>query len=505
MSPAPSANPWLPFRRPLAAPRLRLVAFPFAGGGASVFRLWPELLPADIELCAVQLPGRETRFKELGFVRMTELARSAADALQPLTDRPIVLFGHSMGALAAFELAREWRRRGVPAPQRLIVSGHAAPHRPARGRALHALSDDAFRSELRRLNGTPEGVLENEELFQAFLPTLRADFAVCETYTCADEAPLDLPIVAVAGIGDPRANFDDLDAWRIHTRSGFSLRLHPGDHFYLQSHREELLAYLNDLLSDDGNARPDHAAAWPAASAPAQLTPGDVHVWFVNLDDHVAQLSGLCELLTPDERTRADRFQFRSDRERFIVGRGVLRTLLGQYLRRRPAEVRLWYNPQGKPGVERSSGDSDIQFNLAHSGPLALLAVCCGRAVGIDIERHRPDVECAELAERYFSPDEAAALGALPETRRRAAFFAGWTRKEAYLKAQGLGMSIALDRFSVSLPPDDPPRLLSTEHDPSQVGRWELHAFEPAPEASAALAIEGREARLRFLRWIGPE
>src|SRR5262249_6785221 len=149
--------------------------------------------------------------------RMADLVRAAADALRALTDRPVVLFGHSMGALIAYELAREWRRRGIPGPQRLIVSGHAAPHRPARGRVLHALPDDEFRSELRRLNGTPEGVLENEELLQAFLPTLRADFALCETYTCTNEPPLDVPIVAVGGIGDPRANFDDLDAWRIHT------------------------------------------------------------------------------------------------------------------------------------------------------------------------------------------------------------------------------------------------------------------------------------------------
>src|SRR5438874_5336119 len=154
MSPAP-LSVWLPFRRPLVQPRLRLFALPFAGGGASIYRLWPDQLPADVELCAVQLPGRETRYKEPAFVRMADAVSTLVSELEPAFDRPFALFGYSMGALMSFELARALRRGGKRQPENLIVAGLAAPQLPARDRDLHALPDAEFRSELRRLHGTP--------------------------------------------------------------------------------------------------------------------------------------------------------------------------------------------------------------------------------------------------------------------------------------------------------------------------------------------------------------
>ena len=449
---------------------------------------------------AVQLPGRETRFRELAFVRLEELVREAATALAPLLDRPVALFGYSMGALAAFELAREWRRRGLPAPALLCAAAHAAPHRPPRGRALHALPDAEFRAELRRLEGTPTEILDNDELLQAFLPTLRADFAVCENYVCRDEPPLDVPIAVCGGWHDARAGFDDLNAWRIHTDREFSIRLFPGGHFFLNSQRGELLSFLNEQLT----AAHRENDPWTPAESPPSLGD-DVHVWLIDLDDKVGDFCRLERSLSDEELRRAERLQFPNDRRRFIVGRGTLRAILGRYLGCEPAAIPLWYNPQGKPSLPPSLPDSGVQFNLAHSDRLALLAVTRGRAVGVDIERMKAEVEYLELADRYFSPAESAALRSRPAAMQRVAFFAGWTRKEAYLKAHGVGLALPMDQFSVSLPPDDPPRLVSTEHDPSQRDRWELLDLAPAEGFAAAVAIEGRGPRVQRLRWVTNE
>jgi surfactin synthase thioesterase subunit/phosphopantetheinyl transferase len=494
MFPSPSLESWLPFRRALAAPRLRLFALPYAGGGASLFRRWPDGLPADVEVCAIQLPGRETRFKEPPYVRMRDLVAVLADAIAPELDRPYVLFGHSMGALVAWELTREIRLRKFRPPETLIVAGHAAPHRPARGPALHALPDSEFRSELERLNGTPDAVLNNEELLEAFLPTLRADFAVCETYNFAAEGPLDVPIIACGGIHDARASFDDVDAWRVQTRAPFTLRMFAGDHFFIQSHRDEMLGFLSERL-----ATIPSRGTWPATTAIPPLDEQEIHVWQVDLDDNVEKLCRLDRLLADDERARAERFHFAVDRWRFIVGRIALRYLLGAYLRREPETVRLCYNLQGKPGLIETQADIDLRFNVAHSAGMALIALARGRTVGIDLERIRPDVECVELARRYFSRREVAALESLPAPERIRTFFAGWTRKEAYLKAHGVGLSLPLDQFSVSF--DDPPRLLTAEHDPNQMGRWEFHPLTLGSDWAGALVAEGSKLRVRCAKW----
>jgi medium-chain acyl-[acyl-carrier-protein] hydrolase len=487
MSPSPSANVWLPFRRPLAAPRLRLFALPFAGGGASLFRLWPDELTSDVELCAIQLPGRETRFREPGFVRMRELIPHLAHAIEPLLDRPFAVFGHSMGALIALELVRELRRRGNRMPDALMVAGHAAPQLPRRGPALHALSDAEFRAELRRLGGTPAAVLENDELLEVFLPTLRADFALSETYECADEPALDVPVVVFGGTNDPRATREELDAWQSHTSGLFHVEMFDGDHFFITSHRIELLAAVTTVISKT------------ARNVNASPGSNEVAVWQIDLDENLEKMSGLERLLSEEERQRADRFHFNLDRQRYVIGRAALRRLLGSLLRCGPEEVQFRYNSQGKPELVRREGKADWRFNVAHSGGLAVIAISLGREVGVDVEGIRPEVECLELARRYFSTREIAELESTPPADRRRAFFQGWTRKEAYLKAHGTGLSLALDQFSVSL--GQTARLLSAEHDPSQLGRWELHSWEPASEFVAALAMEGHGLRIRHGKW----
>jgi 4'-phosphopantetheinyl transferase len=241
--------------------------------------------------------------------------------------------------------------------------------------------------------------------------------------------------------------------------------------------------------------------AWPPFSHVPPLPCDEVHVWQSALDHDPATVQRLEGLLDFDERGRAGRFYFRKDRERYIVGRGLLRMLLGQYLRVGPDAVRLWYTAHGKPVLVSEIGESDLTFNVAHSDSLILYAVARGREVGVDLERLRPGVECRELAEWFFSPREAAELAAVPPEQQERAFFAGWTRKEAYIKALGLGMAVPLDRFAVSLAPDRAAALLAAEHDPAQLGRWELCELTPAPGYLGALAVEGTGWRFFCGRW----
>jgi medium-chain acyl-[acyl-carrier-protein] hydrolase len=239
---------WLPFRRPNPAARVRLLCLPFAGGGASAFRPWADGLPLTVEVGAVQPPGRETRFRDPPFIRLSQYVTALANDLTPLLDLPVAVCGHSMGALAAFELAREWRRRGQPGPERLILTGRAAPHLPPRRKPIHTLPDREFRSELKALGGTPAAVIDNDELMAALLPTLRADFTVLETYEYTEEAPLDCPILAMTGAEDTVAPPADVEQWRSHTRSRFDIRVLPGDHFFIQTQRTLLLQALTRVL-----------------------------------------------------------------------------------------------------------------------------------------------------------------------------------------------------------------------------------------------------------------
>lgn len=236
-----SKSPWFPLRSALPAPRLRLFCLPHAGGGAQSYRAWGQALPPEVELVAVQPPGREGRLFETSFDRMEPLVRAMADAVRPLLDRPYILFGHSLGALAAYELARLLRREGQPSPAHLVVSGRAAPHLPLRRRTIHHLPDAEFIEELRQLNGTPREVLENAELMSLMIPPLRRDFAVVETYAHAPGPALDVPLSAFGGDEDPNVLREDLEAWAPYTSAAFQMQIFPGDHFYLHRPGSALL------------------------------------------------------------------------------------------------------------------------------------------------------------------------------------------------------------------------------------------------------------------------
>lgn len=233
------------------------------------------------------------------------------------------------------------------------------------------------------------------------------------------------------------------------------------------------------------------------------LGRGDVHVWRTGLDQPAGAVALLAESLSGDERDRAARFYFERDRRRFTVARGELRALLGAYLGVPAAAIAFDYGSHGKPRLAGALAAGDLRFNVSHSAGVALYAVARGREVGVDVEGHREDFATAEIAERFFSPAERGALAALPLDRRCAAFFACWSRKEAYIKARGLGLSLALDGFDVSLAPGEPAALLATRDDPAERDRWTLRALDPGPGLAGAIAAEGRDWTLSCWRWDG--
>lgn len=242
-----SGGDWLVCPHPNPHARVRLLGFPHCGGGTGLFRSWSAALP-DVEVTAVLLPGRERRLDEPPFSAMAPLVSAAADALEgwlAAARTPIVCFGHSMGALVAFELAREWRRRGVRQPATLLVSAAAAPPVDRSQALLHRRDDRALLEAVAdAYGGLERTVIDHPELQATYGGLLRADFAVCETYRYAREAPLDCRIVAFGGREDKVVPSADLEAWRFETTARFALTVLRGGHFYLQTEEERFLQLL---------------------------------------------------------------------------------------------------------------------------------------------------------------------------------------------------------------------------------------------------------------------
>ena len=240
---------WFVRPRPQPQARLRLFCLPYAGGTASTFRTWPTSVSPSIEVWAIQLPGRETRFYEPRLTRLDELSAILVDVISPHLNLPYAIFGHSMGALIGFALARRLRDQGFPQPQHLFASARRAPQIPRPDPPTYALPEPAFIAELRRLNGTPEAVLQHDELRALMLPILRADFELNETYTYRPALPLACPISAFGGSADPTLTRADLDPWREQTSEGFRLHMLAGNHFFLQSAQAELLHTISQELA----------------------------------------------------------------------------------------------------------------------------------------------------------------------------------------------------------------------------------------------------------------
>lgn len=228
--------------------RLRLFCFPHSGAGALSFRSWQDSFPSELDICPVQLPGREQRFREKPYEQMVPLVKAATEALIPYLDEPFALYGHSLGALVAFELARQLRTRGVRQPEHLFVSGCHAPQLQPATAPISQLPEQDFLAEIERFGGISKEFLQNKELINMILPILRADLSVYDTYSYTVAPPLDLPISAYSGTQDARAPESLMASWREQTNAQFSLQMFPGGHFFLQTDQKRFLATLTRSL-----------------------------------------------------------------------------------------------------------------------------------------------------------------------------------------------------------------------------------------------------------------
>jgi 4'-phosphopantetheinyl transferase len=242
-----------------------------------------------------------------------------------------------------------------------------------------------------------------------------------------------------------------------------------------------------------GNPSPD----WVLPPKDPTLEDREIHVWRALLDVKESQRNDLLRTLSAEERQRTERFRFQRDREHFVTSRGFLRAVLARYLRTEPKRIRFRESRYGKPEIEEKGSWAPLQFSVSHSQGLALYAVACRRNVGVDVEKVR-SVDHAKIAGRFFSRGEISALLALPSELQREAFYDCWTRKEAFVKARGEGLSLGLNQFEVSLGPGQECSLLKTAWDEAEPARWSIRALRPSPGYAGAIAFEGKGMEIRY-------
>lgn len=461
-----TGNPWYRILAPRQNASRRLIIFPHAGGGPAYYRDWSNQLPDSIEVAVVQLPGRASRCKEAPFRRMESLLESIAPNLTELFDRPAILFGHSVGALVAFEIARLWKSEGRQVVG-LIVAGAAGPQHPRTQSSLSSLSDLALRLELARLGGTPAELNGNDELFELFLPTLRADLEILETYTYRVGSRLSIPVMVCGGSTDGWTTIDQLLDWSEVTISECDVRLYVGGHFFVNSQRDRFMGDVRQFMSQ------------------FRLEPADVDLWRLRLD-----VQNNPSILSTSELERADRFLKPEIRNRYITARSALRRILGTYLHFNPKEIAIKTTDFGKPILDPTVHRCPIHFNVSHSGDIGLVAMSARHELGVDVEQIRPQIATAELARRYFSASEVKNLESSSEMDRPCRFFDFWSAKEAYIKARGQGLHIPLDEFDVPLNVDSGPLTVIDRHTPAESGRWHVYPFKVTNGFAAAVCVD---------------
>lgn len=228
----------------------RLFCFPHAGGTAEYFHSWKSLFPDFIEVIPAQLPGRSLRFREKPFDNLTDLVKSLVENMISFLDRPFVFFGHSMGALIAFELTKHLEKLSYPLPKHLFLSGRSAPSKTKIKTLFHQLPDEKLLNKIQELNGSPKEALFHPELLQLLLPALRADLSICETYKYTQKKPLSIPLIIFGGKNDPLVEYESLDQWQRETTAITTIKTFPGNHFFLNQHRKTIAEIITGTIKD---------------------------------------------------------------------------------------------------------------------------------------------------------------------------------------------------------------------------------------------------------------
>ena len=250
-----NSDRWFVCPQPNPAAETRLFFFPYAGGGPAAFGKWCREFPSDNEAWVAHYPGRGSRFNEAPIRELADLVERIHQALQPLLDIPFAFFGHSLGGLVAFELARTLHQNHLPQPITLFVSACGAPHIPDPHPAIHDLPDAEFLTSLKELNGIPSEVLHQPDAMQVLLPILRADFELIETYRFTTVSLLNSPIIAFGGLDDNRVSRERLEGWALHTNSRFESHYFPGDHFFINSEKESITESITKEINPAGTRK----------------------------------------------------------------------------------------------------------------------------------------------------------------------------------------------------------------------------------------------------------
>src|SRR5215203_1604983 len=228
------------------------------------------------------------------------------------------------------------------------------------------------------------------------------------------------------------------------------------------------------------------------------LSDDEAHVWRADLNLNESFQSSFLKLLSPDEKNRAKKFRFAKDSQNFIIARGILRLLIGKYLEINPAEISFQYSESGKPSI---INNNSLQFNISHSRDIALFAFTKNFNIGVDVEFVNSNIEAKEIAANFFSTNEIKNLLALPEQQQTLGFFYCWTRKEAFIKAVGEGLSFPLDKFEVSLEPNKPAKLLATNRQPEDISKWSIFSLSPEANFVGSLVSEGLIEKVKCWNW----